>query len=146
VEPKNSCNHVPGFQAELRVVKQEPDGPRERLVQRLSHRHRHHIPRPQYIGTDRAHPEGPLITPALSTVTSEKSQGASGRVLGVAACPQGKWWIILGQLGKTKSFWCRWFYTRSGQAILYSRFGAPRNVNEKDWSHLVAEVLLVTSG
>jgi len=47
---------------------------------------------------------------------------------------------------KTKSFWCRWFYTRSGQAILYSRFGAPRNVNEKDWSHLVAEVLLVTSG
>ena len=88
VEPKNSCNHVLGFQAELRVAKQEPDGPRERLVQRLSHRH--HIPRPQYIGTDRAHPEGPLITPALSTVTSEKSQGASGRVLGVAAYPQGK--------------------------------------------------------
>ena len=35
MEPKNSCNHVPGFQAELRVAKQEPDGPRVGLTKEL---------------------------------------------------------------------------------------------------------------
>ena len=58
IKTRNPRNDVPKFQAEFGVTEEEPDGPREWLARRLSERCRHHIPRPQYVGADRAHREG----------------------------------------------------------------------------------------
>jgi len=53
-------NFTRSFQVEFHVSGEEANRPRQRLVQRLSQRRPHHVPRLQYVGTDRANPEGPL--------------------------------------------------------------------------------------